>query len=263
MATRKLTRSTAPTPTRRYGWSPQLPDQRDVLFSAGAEHLAALPSKVDLRHSCPTICDQGALGSCTANAIAGAVQFDLMKQQLPVFTPSRLFIYFNERVMEHSVASDSGARIRDGIKAVSKQGVCSETVWPYDVARFAEKPPVAAYQEALGQRALQYQTVLRRITQMKGCLAAGFPFVFGFTVYTAFESKVVERTGVVDLPHGGEKLLGGHAVLAVGYDDATQRFIVRNSWGEKWGQAGYFTMPYAYLLSADLASDFWTIRMMQ
>jgi len=203
------------------------------------------------------------LGSCTANAIAGAVQFDLMKQQLPVFAPSRLFIYFNERVMEHSVASDSGARIRDGIKAVSKQGVCSETVWPYDVARFAEKPPVAAYQEALGQRALQYQTVLRRITQMKGCLAAGFPFVFGFTVYTAFESKAVERTGVVDLPHGGEKLLGGHAVLAVGYDDATQRFIVRNSWGEKWGQSGYFTMPYAYLLSADLASDFWTIRMMQ
>ena len=186
-----------------------------------------------------------------------------MKQQLPVFAPSRLFIYFNERVMEHSVASDAGARIRDGIKAVSKQGVCSETVWPYDVARFAEKPPVAAYQEALGQRALQYQTVLRRITQMKGCLAAGFPFVFGFTVYTAFESKAVERTGVVDLPHGGEKLLGGHAVLAVGYDDATQRFIVRNSWGEKWGQAGYFTMPYAYLLSADLASDFWTIRMMQ
>jgi len=203
------------------------------------------------------------LGSCTANAIAGAVQFDLMKQQLPVFAPSRLFIYFNERVMEHSVASDAGARIRDGIKAVSKQGVCSETVWPYDVARFAEKPPVAAYQEALGQRALQYQTVLRRITQMKGCLAAGFPFVFGFTVYTAFESKAVERTGVVDLPHGGEKLLGGHAVLAVGYDDATQRFIVRNSWGEKWGQSGYFTMPYAYLLSADLASDFWTIRMMQ
>jgi len=203
------------------------------------------------------------LGSCTANAIAGAVQFDLMKQQLPVFAPSRLFIYFNERVMEHSVASDAGARIRDGIKAVSKQGVCSETVWPYDVARFAEKPPVAAYQEALGQRALQYHTVLRRITQMKGCLAAGFPFVFGFTVYTAFESKAVERTGVVDLPHGGEKLLGGHAVLAVGYDDATQRFIVRNSWGEKWGQSGYFTMPYAYLLSADLASDFWTIRMMQ
>ncbi len=263
MATRKLARQTSPTPIRRYGWTPQLPDQRDILFSAGVEHIAALPSKVDLRPSCPTICDQGALGSCTANAIAGAVQFDLMKQQLPVFAPSRLFIYFNEGVMEHSVASDAGARIRDGIKAVSKQGVCSETVWSYDVARFAEKPPVAAYQEALGQRALQYQTVLRRITQMKGCLAAGFPFVFGFTVYTAFESKAVERTGVVDLPHGGEKLLGGHAVLAVGYDDATQRFIVRNSWGEKWGRAGYFTMPYAYLLSADLASDFWTIRMMQ
>ena len=263
MATRKLPRSIATTPTRRYGWTPQLPDHRDLLFSAGVEHLAALPAKVDLRPNCPSVCDQGELGSCTANAIAGAVQFDLMKQRLPVFAPSRLFIYFNERVMEHSVASDAGARIRDGIKAVAKQGVCSETVWPYDVARFAEKPPLAAYQEALGQRALQYQTVLRRITQMKGCLAAGFPFVFGFTVYTAFESKAVERTGVVDLPHGSEKMLGGHAVLAVGYDDATQRFIVRNSWGAKWGRAGYFTMPYAYLLSADLASDFWTIRMMQ
>jgi len=263
MATRKTSRPPTPALARRYGWNPELPDHRDQLFAAGPEHLTSLPPKMDLRPLCPPVYDQGELGSCTANAIGAAVEFDFMKQQLPVITPSRLFIYFNERVLEHSVASDSGARIRDGIKTIAKQGVCSEATWGYDIARFAEKPPVTAYAEALGRRALQYQSVLRRITQLKGCLAACFPFVFGFTVYSSFESKTVERTGVVDLPHGSEKVLGGHAVLAVGYDDATQRFIVRNSWGASWGQAGYFTIPYSYLLSADLASDFWTIRMMQ
>jgi C1A family cysteine protease len=96
---------------------------------------------------------------------------------------------------------------------------------------------------------------------MKGCLAAGYPFVFGFTVYESFESDAVAKTGVVEMPAPSEKVLGGHAVVAVGYDDSTQRFIVRNSWGPGWGMGGYFTIPYAYLTDSNLADDFWTVHL--
>jgi len=95
---------------------------------------------------------------------------------------------------------------------------------------------------------------------MRGCLAAGYPFVFGFTVYESFETQDMAHSGVLQMPQPDEQVLGGHAGLAVGYDDASQRFIVRNSWGTDWGQAGYFTMPYAYLTTRGLASDFWTMR---
>jgi C1A family cysteine protease len=96
---------------------------------------------------------------------------------------------------------------------------------------------------------------------MKGCLASGYPFVFGFTVYDSFESQQVATTGVAPMPQSGEQVVGGHAVLAVGYDDGQQRFIVRNSWGTGWGMQGYFTLPYAYLIDANLADDYWTIRL--
>jgi len=103
--------------------------------------------------------------------------------------------------------------------------------------------------------------VPQSLAQLKGCLAAGFAFVFGFTVYESFESPEVAKTGDVQLPSPGEQVLGGHAVMAVGYADASGRFLVRNSWGSNWGKAGYFTMPYAYLVDANLASDVWTIRL--
>ncbi len=252
-----------PYKIQRYGWVPDLPDARDHLYSAPAPVLVTLPPSVDMRPQCPIVYDQGQLGSCTGNAIAGAVQFDRMKQQLkPDFVPSRLFIYYNERVIEGSVGTDSGAQIRDGIKTVDKQGVCSEDMWPYDIARFTRKPPARAYKAARKCRAVSYSRLVANLRQLKGCLADGYPFVFGFTVYESFESEEVARTGVMPMPNlTTEKMLGGHAVLAVGYDDAQQRFIVRNSWGEGWGQKGYFTMPYAYLTDSNLADDLWTIRM--
>jgi C1A family cysteine protease len=253
---------TAPTPRKikRYGWVPDLPDQRDHLFAAPPVVLADLPRKVDLRDRCPKeIYDQGHLGSCTANAIAAAFEFDLLKQGLTDFVPSRLFIYYNERAREGTVEVDSGAMIRDGIKSVSKQGVCDEVSWPYDIARFSEQPPASCYREALGNLATSYQRVARTLGQLKGCLAAGFPIVFGFRVYESFESPEVAQTGEVPMPAPTEEALGGHAVLAVGYDDATGRFLVRNSWGSSWGQDGHFTMPYAYLTERSLASDFWAV----
>lgn len=248
-------------PQRGMGWVPDLPDGRDLLYAAPLKPLAKLPEKVSLRKKCPRVYDQGELGSCTANAIAGALEFNQMKQRLKsVFTPSRLFIYYNERAMLGTVESDSGAMIRDGIKSVAKRGACKETSWPYEIKRFREKPGKGCYAEARKHQAIQYMRVNQSLSQLKGCLAEGFPFVFGFAVYESFVSGKVEKTGEVPMPRAGEEFLGGHAVLAVGYDEPAQRFIVRNSWGRSWGKGGYFTMPYPYLTQSSLSRDFWTIR---
>jgi len=239
-----------------YGWVPDLPDTRDALYAAPLMTVRALPTKVNLQPECPGVYNQGQLGSCTANAIAAAVEF----VHKPRLMPSRLFIYYNERVIEGTVNSDSGAQLRDGIKSVSTTGVCPETDWPYDIAKFQEKPSGKAFSDAAKTKATVYYKIAQDVTEMKGCLTEGFPFVFGFTVYNYFETPQVANTGVVRLPTTRDTVIGGHAVMAVGYDDNAQTFRIRNSWGAKWGQRGYFTMPYAYLMSPHLASDFWTIR---
>jgi C1A family cysteine protease len=249
-----------PRKIARYGWIPDLPDDRDHLYAAPPAFLSALPPSTDLRGQCPDVYDQGELGSCTANAIGGAIEFDRLKQSLPDFVPSRLFIYYNERVIEGTVDLDSGAMIRDGIKSVASQGVCPEPEWPYIISRFAEKPSAEAYRDATTDRAVSYQSLIQDLNQMRGCLASGYPFIFGFTVYESFESPEVAQTGHAPLPGPRERAVGGHAVMAVGYDDASQTFLVRNSWGARWGMAGYFTIPYTYLVQPGLSDDLWTIR---
>ena len=246
---------------KRYGWNRDLPDGRDMMYAAPIAVLDKLPAKVDLRKRCPEVYDQGQLGSCTANAIGGALEFDQMVQeQADPFTPSRLFIYYNERRIEGTIESDSGAMIRDGIKSVNKEGAPPEDDWPYEIDRFRDKPPKPVYTEAKEHQAVRYQRLTQTLNQLKGCLASGFPFVFGFAVYESFESPQVAKTGKVPMPTADEQQLGGHAVLAVGYNETQQRFIVRNSWGEGWGMDGYFTMPYPYLLQGTLSGDLWTIR---
>jgi C1A family cysteine protease len=212
----------------------------------------------------PPVLDQGNLGSCTANSISNIHYFDQLKQKdADAFAPSRLFIYYNERSMEGTIGQDSGAEIKDGIKSIAQLGVCPETQLPYDINKFTNKPSESCYQEALNHQAILYQRVDQTLDEMKGCLAEGYPFTIGFTVYDSFESDEVARTGIVPMPKPNESVLGGHAVTVCGYDDATERFWVQNSWGTKWGILGFFSIPYAYFTNNNMADDLWTVRMVE
>lgn len=240
---------------KKYGWVPSLPDFRDWLLSESGLSVQ-VPAAVDLRPLCSPVEDQGNLGSCTANALAGAVQFLEIKDKDKYMDLSRLFIYYNERAIEGTVKSDSGAMIRDGIKSLAKQGVCPESEWPYNISKFKTKPPIKCYTDALKDVILSYYKIIT-IIDMKTALAAGYPFVFGIPVYSSFESANATQTGIIPMPKKGESLLGGHAILCVGYDDSKQWFIFKNSWGSSWGAAGYGYLPYDYMTG--MASDMWVI----
>lgn len=246
-----------------YGWRPPLPDLRDYRFNHFdvLQEIGTLPTHVDMRAQMPPVYNQLQLGSCTANSIGGGVQFLQAKQGLNALMPSRLFIYLQERIDDGDVGQDAGSSIRESCKAVAKYGVPPEILWPYDISKFGMIPPDSVYAAALQTRVSQYLAVAQTGDAMKACLASGYPIHVGFSVYTSFESQAVALNGTVPMPGPGEQLLGGHAVMVVGYDDTQQRWICRNSWGTDWGQLGYFSMPYAYLLNPGLASDFWTLRM--
>ena len=241
-----------------YGWRKDHLDQRDHLL--GISKPAPLPTSVDLRPGCPPVYDQLDLGSCTGNAIAAAVDFERKRQGEYFLNPSRLFIYYNERVMEGDVSEDAGAEIRDGIKSVASLGVCPESDWPYDEQEFATKPSPSCYTDALKIRSLGYSVVSQNAFNLKYVLAIlKRPVIFGFSAFDVFESDAVAASGIVPMPGPTDSPIGGHAVLAVGYNDVDQCFIVRNSWGPDWGDAGYFHFPYAYMLDPNLTSDLWTI----
>jgi len=250
------------TPTRHfYGW------KRDTLNTDDEFHNFIISTTldniklVDLRSTCPAVYNQDKLGSCTANAIAAAYEYDEIKQnEKDVFIPSRLFIYYNERKIEGSIETDSGAEIRDGIKSISVDGVCSEDMWKYDITKFTECPTQECYDEAKNHKSIEYKRVIQSLEQLKQCLIEGFPIVFGFNVYSSFETQEVAETGIMPMPKEGEELLGGHAVCAVGFDDNKRVFIIRNSWGDSWGDKGYFYMPYAFITNTSQCSDFWTVR---
>jgi C1A family cysteine protease len=172
---------------------------------------------------------------------------------------SRLFIYYNEREMEGTVKEDSGAMLRDGIKSLVSYGVCSEDDWYYDISKYCVKPSLYCYESAINHRISVYMR-LESLDEMLQCLANNYPFVFGFSVYNVFESEETANTGILSMPRSQDRLLGGHAVLAVGYDKDSKMILVRNSWGSSWGLGGYFWMPFEYLTNRDLSDDFWTIR---
>ena len=250
--------------TRNYGWKRDDLDHRDRVLPQLIARFP-LPDSVDLRGSgfMPPVYDQGQLGACTGHAIAAAVDFQRKKQGESFIAPSRLFIYYNEREMEGTVDQDSGAQIRDGIKSIVSLGVCPESEWPYSDQnnQFAVKPSPQCYADALKFKAVEYSRVTQQEYWIRHCLAIrGQPIVFGFSVFEAFESDDVASTGIVPMPNVSDSPIGGHAVLAVGYDESKRLVTVRNSWGDQWGDHGYFYMPYDYILDSRLASDFWVVE---
>lgn len=232
--------------------------RRMVHPSLGAPFSRILPQKVDLRPKMPPVYDQGDLGSCTANAICGVVQYENHALQ-----GSRLFLYYNERIVEGDVKEDNGAFLSDGIASLATYGLCPEGDWPYDITKFNIQPPNPCYEMAKRHMTHSVYSLPQSILEMKRALAAGFPFVVGIAVYESFESHAVSRSGVVPMPGPSEECLGGHAVVCVGYNEATNRWIMRNSWGTRWGDAGYFHLPYRYLLDPNLSSDLWVITAIQ
>jgi len=236
------------------------PEKLDFLKLPNVTKKFAASQIVDLRNKMPPIWDQGNLGSCTGQALCALVSHKHGKTD---FVGSPLFLYYNERMLEGTVPYDSGATLYDGIKCLQNYGICREMLWPYIVSKFTVKPRPNCYRNALKHNALQVKNIPNDINSMKACLDSGFPFVFGFQVYSSFESSYVAQTGMVPMPNTAtEQLHGGHAVVCCGYDDTKQVWIVRNSWGTSWGDKGYCYFPYNFLTS-NLCSDLWNITKME
>ncbi len=244
------------------GWRPDVPDIRDFRYGQRGviKKQKSIPRSYDLRHLCPPVYDQGQLGACTAFAIGSLYQFLQRKQGQEDYRMSELFIYYNERDYEGTVDSDSGAMIRTGMKVVNKLGAAANVEWPYEIKKFRNRPFEDAYGNALNHQSITYESIPRDVTVLKQLIYQGFPFVFGFAVYESFYDSEVANSGLMRMPQQDETMLGGHAVMGVGYDDDKQMFVIRNSWSEEWGDFGYFYMPYAYIMEPRLSMDFWTMR---
>jgi C1A family cysteine protease len=268
------------------GWLAERPDIRDytpqsvevapLLAEAEVTEIepAQLPSTVDLREWCSPVEDQGDLGSCTANAGVGMVEYFQRRAFGEHLDGSRLFVYKATRQLM-GWTGDTGAYLRTTMGALALFGVPPESYWPYEIADFEDEPPAFVYGLADNYEALQYyrldaasDTPAEVLGNIKTQLAAGFPSMFGFTVYSSIRDA--DGAGNIPRPAPTESVLGGHAIVAVGYDDGheitnandgrttTGAFRIRNSWGTGWGDGGYGWIPYAYVLEG-LAEDWWTM----
>ncbi len=284
-----------PGQRRRLGWLRDLPDLRD--FSAGHRELPArlrggnaqpvgkllaraglgkqktLPSSVDLREGCPPVEDQGNLGSCTAQAGIGLLEYHERRSAGRHLDHSRLFLYKATRNLMR-LEGDTGASLRATMGALVLFGAPPEEHWPYDETRFDEEPPAFCWAFAQSYQALQYYRLdpagsepAAVLAAVKTHLAGGLPPMLGFTVYPSIERAA--KTGAIPFPAPGERTLGGHAVMTAGYDDKKKiaiggggqtvgALLIRNSWGPDWGQEGYGWLPYEYLLRG-LAVDVWAM----
>jgi len=284
----------------RMGWLPDYPDFRDytVEHSEVASRLKALgqkysvkamlskvgvakraktslPDSVDLKEWCSPIEDQGELGSCTAQAGVALVEYFERRAFGKHIDASRLFLYKAARNMLHWTG-DTGAFLRTTMGAMTLFGVPPEEYWPYEVADFDKEPPAFCYAFAQSYQTISYYRLDppgtskdALLKQIKTNLAGGLPSMFGFTVYSSISQAT--SAGNIPYPTSGEKILGGHAVVAVGYDDTvkikntnpggietTGAVLIRNSWGADWGSNGYGWLPYEFVLKG-LAVDWWSL----
>jgi len=240
----------------KYHWVKDKVDTRDHPYQLTNTTQSNI---VDLRQYCSLIENQGNLGSCTGNAIAGAIEL-LHKRQNRTLDISRLFIYYYERLFIGTVNYDSGAYIRDGIKACYTYGAPTENLWPYNISKFRTVPPKAALLDAAKRKVTSYQRAAD-FNAVIDAITSGYPVTIGFSVYSSFDSPTVAKTGIMPYPNvNKERLLGGHAVLLVGYNKDNNTFIARNSWGTDWGDKGYFYMPFEVIQNTRMSNDFWVVK---
>ena len=232
------------------------PQQQQQQSLAAILDTPYLPLTVDLRAKMPPIDDQLSLGACSADAIVAAVEY-----KRPELIGSRLFVYYNERLLKQRVSTDSGSSIENGMKAVSIYGVCEESLYPYRVDHFTDVPSAEAYANGLLHRVLDYKQIDLDMNAMKNCLVSGTPFIASIVIYSSFQhSGEAHANQVIPMPLSKDENLGGHAVLICGYDDTKQSWILRNSWGTSWGLKGYCYLPYVYLLDSSLCSECWAVN---
>jgi C1A family cysteine protease len=214
-----------------------------------------LPTRIDLREHDGPVYDQGDLGACTAFAMGKGMREHMQRRDDERITPlSALFLYYEERARQGTVKKDSGSTITEGMTVLKAVGCATDETWPYDVPRFKVKPAKPAYASASEYR-IREATQLAELDDVRATLARGKTVAFGFLVYESFGK--VGKDGVMKMPEKGDKVMGGHAVLAVGYDDQQRHLIVRNSWGKGWADGGYFYMPYDFAKDHERADDFW------
>lgn len=243
---------------KKYGWTMDVPDTRDIY--ANIPEINNILPRVDLRSSgfLPEIYDQKDLGSCTAHSVMTAYMYDLNKNKKKLdFDPSVSFVYYNQRVITNSVNFDSGSSIRDAMKVITKLGVCSNNLYPYDTVFFTDKPSEEAYKQASDNiNEMLYKRIKPDINNILKVLSYDIPVIFGFSVYESFDSQDTIRTGLVPVPSYNESIIGSKTAVIVGYDTNKKYLICCNSGGKKWGALGYFWIPFSFI-NERYCSDFW------
>lgn len=216
-------------------------------------------SFIDLRNKLPPVFDQGTIGSCTANSASSMYSYIYRIMTGKLTIPSRLYIYYNTRLIMDTIGYDSGASIRNTMKSIAKYGICDEIDWTYFKPNLTVRPFDSCYQEGYARQALSYASIPISISNMKAVLQS-HPFIIGVAIYSSFMTQETTRTGNVPIPNKQkERLLGYHALCVVGYNDKKSVFIVRNSWGIWWGDRGDCYIPYNYLTNPTLAFDAWVL----
>ena len=246
---------------RTYRLSPDEYDERDYMYTTIDREL---PTSYDLRTTYHIdILDQGDYNTCVANEISNALRYCLVKEHSLDFQPSRCFIYYFARLLDGTpTTDDNGTTIRSGLKAIARYGAPKEELCPYDSKYITHQPSKIAMQAGSQHvKNFKYIRISNNLNLIKQAITEGYPIIVGIQVYSSFEDEKTIESGNISLPNiNNEQMIGGHCVALYGYNDATRRFIMMNSWGTAIGQKGWFTIPYEYINNTALTFDLWTIR---